>query len=87
MPAITQEQMQERLDEVTAEVEAAAATLAPMNEQYNKLRLGPVRDEAKMAKLVESMHKAEEPLRQLRKEQALLARALGGRSLSTGPGA
>lgn len=78
----TEETMRNRLQAVAAEIAVIDESLKPLHEEYNALRTGPVRDETRMREVVAEIAEGEVPLRELRKEESLLARALGGRSLS-----
>lgn len=81
----TKELMKIRLAEVTTEIDQRLADMKSLNDEYNRLATGPVRDEARKAEVVAAQKAMEAPIIELRKEQSALAKALGGRSMADVP--
>lgn len=81
----TPEAMRARLTEIQLACAGIEKELAPLHEEYDRLRNGPVRDEKRRAQVVALIQKAEAPMREMRREAAMLAKALGGRRLMAKP--
>lgn len=75
------EAMRARLTEIELAIAASVRDIEPLHAEYEQLRNGPVRDEKRRAEVVAQIQKAEAPIRELRREQSMLAKALGGRRL------
>jgi hypothetical protein len=83
--AFTPTQMQARLDQVTAEVDAMTAAHKPLHDRYNELHNLMVPMIAEQQDIKNKLRTEEAPLIALRQEQSVLARALGGKRLENTP--
>jgi len=77
MTAYNREEMTKRFAELQAECARIEAGMVPLEQVYSEWRNGPVRDLVKERAAGVALKAARIPLREVRREMALLARALG----------
>jgi chromosome segregation ATPase len=78
----TPEQLRARFWEINKELANHEKSIAPVQEQYEKLRQEEAEIQAKQQPLQEKLKGLRQPVYELKNEQAMIVRALGGR---TGP--